>query len=165
MKKLITIVFIFCLSTISFAQEGKHTITMDRGFFSTDFTVDGRESNVNEVENMLLTVSEAHDKWVLGNVFRYISWGTAGVGGFFVGYGAVQSQSFDEDTVNGYKRTMALGGVIVVAALIVKYIGNSKKDSAIELYNELNGKIISNGSFSFGIIPTEKGGIALALNF
>lgn len=165
MNKLIAIVFIFCLSTISFAEEEKHTITMDRGFFTTSYTIDGQESDVNAVEYMLLTVYEANDKWNTGNVLRYVSWGVAGVGGFFVGYGAAQSQSFDEDTVNGYKRTMALGGVIVVAALIVKYIGNSKKDSAIELYNELNGKIISNGSFSFDIIPTEKGGIALALNF
>ena len=60
---------------------------------------------------------------------------------------------------------VAAGGAIIVAAFIIERIGNSKKDKAVEIYNNYKGDIIGNGSFSMGIVPTEQGGIALAFNF
>lgn len=170
------------LTSTAFAQSGNgnenHTIVFDRGFFGDTYTVDGKESNVDEVENLLVYVPEANSKWNSGNVIRYVSWGIAGVGGFFIGYGIAESQSFDEDAVAGYKRTLGLGAAIVVAALIVEYIGNSRKDGAIELYNSLSGKNqtpASNGSsdetseektsFNIQFGPTPQGGFGLAFNF
>ena len=72
------------LAASAFAQGGNeaHTITMDRGFFGTDYTVDGKESNVDEVENLLLDVPEASEMWSSGNTYCYVSWGMAFVGGF-----------------------------------------------------------------------------------
>lgn len=57
------------------------------------------------------------------------------------------------------------GGAIIVGALILEYVGNSKKDSAVEIYNSEIGKIAGNESVNLSIVPTEQGGIALAFNF
>ena len=94
---------------------------------------------------------------------RYISWGAAFGGGFLLGYGIAEGSGYQAP--ESYKIKVLAGGVIIVAALIVEHIGNSKKDDAIDIYNQKIGTITSNNSFSMGIVPTEQGGIALAFNF
>ena len=184
MNKLISLLFALVLVSTAFAQQengtnggnAKHTIVFDRGFFGNTYTVDGNKSDVDEVEKLLEEVPEADSKWTTGNIIRYVSWGIAGVGGFFIGYGIAESQSFDEEVVAGYKRTMGLGAAIVVAALIVEYVGNSKKDGAIELYNSENGKKAGKSepdneiaeektSFNIQIGPIPQGGFGVAFNF
>lgn len=183
MNKLIALLFAIAIVSTAFAQDGsasgngKHTLTFDRGFFTNTYTVDGKESNVDEVEKLLLDVPDADSKWTTGNILRYVSWGIAGVGGFFIGYGIAESQSFDEEVVAGYKRTIGLGALIVVAGIIVEKVGNWKKDGAIELYNSENGKsaqkadstqvsrIEEKSSFNIQLGPTPQGGFGLAFNF
>ena len=163
MKKLFAVLLILCATTLSFAQSKKHTLTMDRGFFTTDYTIDGQEVDCDAFERELSNVHEAIDKWNTGNTMRYISWGAAFGGGFLLGYGIAEGSGYRAP--ESYKMKLLAGGVIIVAAFIIDYIGNSKKDKAVEIYNNYKGEILGNGSFSMGIVPTEQGGIALAFNF
>ena len=164
MKKLFAVLLILCAFSISFAQGQAHKLTMDRGFFSTDYAIDGQEVDCDAFEQELAKVPEAISKWKTGNILRYTSWGVAAGGGFLVGYSiAVGSAPGSSD--QGYKRTLALGGVIIVAAFVIEFIGNSKKDGAVELYNNEIGKIAGNESVNLSLVPTEQGGIALAFNF
>ena len=163
MKKLFAVLLILCATTLSFAQAKKHTLTMDRGFFTTDYTIDGQEVDCDAFERELSNVYEAIDKWNTGNTMRYISWGAAFGGGFLLGYSIYQGSSYGAGS--SYLMGVAAGGAIIVAAFIIDYIGNSKKDKAVEIYNNYKGDIIGNGSFSMGIVPTQQGGIALAFNF
>ena len=59
---------------------------MDRGFFSTDYAIDGQEVDCDAFEQELAKVPEAISKWKTGNILRYTSWGVAAGGGFLVGY-------------------------------------------------------------------------------
>ena len=163
MKNLFAVLLVLCTATLSFAQAPKHTLTMDRGFFTTDYTIDGQEVNSDIFERELANVPEAISKWNTGNTMRYISWGVAFGGGFLLGYGIAEGSGYQAP--ESYKIKVLAGGVIIVAALIVEHIGNSKKDDAIDIYNQKIGTITSNNSFSMGIVPTEQGGIALAFNF
>lgn len=194
MYKLITAFFAFVLATAAFAQHGgpenvsldgnaKHTITFNRGFFGDDYTVDGRESNVDEVENLLLYVPDANDQWKTGNILRYVSWGVAFVGGFCVGYGIMDAQSdMEYGTFGNGRGPIIIGGALaIVAGLIMEKVGNSKKDGAIELYNSQSGKNQAPAaapdvpessapeseetSFNIQVGPTPQGGIGLAFNF
>ena len=165
MKNLLIVLLVLFATTLSFAQDQVHKLNMDRGFFTTDYTIDGQEVDCDAFEQELAKVPEAISKWNTGNILRYTSWGIAGVGGFIVGYNIVQSQNPAAEDPNAYKRYLGLGGAIIVAAFVMEYIGNSKKDGAVELYNQKIGTITSNDSFSMGIVPTEQGGIALAFNF
>ena len=176
MKISNALILAFALAAFAFALDGNesHTITMDRGFFSTDYTVDGKESNLDEVEELLLYVPDANEMWSSGNTLRYVSWGMAFVGGFGVGYGIVESQNaIGEGTFqNGRGVYIIGGGLLVVAALIMEHIGNSKKDSAIELYNSSSGKTPKydgfgtpiESSYNIQLAPTANGA-ALAFNF
>ena len=163
MKKLFAVLLILCATTLSFAQSKKHTLTMDRGFFTTDYTIDGQEVDCDAFEKELSNVHEAIDKWNTGNTMRYISWGAAFGGGFLLGYGIAEGSGYRAP--ESYKMKLLAGGVIIVAAFIIERIGNSKKDKAVEIYNNYKGEILGNGSFSMGIVPTEQGGIALAFYF
>ena len=164
MKKFLIVLIVLFATTLSFAQDQAHKLNMDRGFFTTDYTIDGQEVDCDAFEQELAKVPEAISKWKTGNILRYTSWGVAAGGGFLVGYSiAVGSAPGSSD--QGYKRTLALGGVIIVAAFVIEYIGNSKKDGAVELYNNEIGKIAGNESVNLSLVPTEQGGIALAFNF
>lgn len=165
MKKFLIVLIVLCATTLSFAQSQAHKLTMDRGFFTTDYAIDGQEVDCDAFEQELAKVPEAISKWKTGNILRYTSWGVAAGGGFIIGYNIVQSQNPAAEDPNAYKRYLGLGGAIIVAAFVMEYIGNSKKDGAVELYNQKIGTITSNDSFSMGIVPTEQGGIALAFNF
>jgi len=192
MYKLVSLFFALAIST-AFAQhggpeastvdvKGKHTITFNRGFFGDDYTVDGRESNVDEVENLLPYVPDANDQWKTGNILRYVSWGVAFVGGFCVGYGIMDSQNDSEyGTFGNGRGPIIIGGALaIVAGLIMEKVGNSKKDGAIELYNSQSGKnqapvteseastdeiTEEETSFNIQIGPIPQGGIGLAFNF
>ena len=163
MKKLFAVLLILCAATLSFAQGQAHKLTMDRGFFSTDYTIDGQDVDGDAFEQELAKVPEAISKWNTGNTMRYVSWGAAFGGGFLLGYGIAEGSGYRAP--ESYKIKVLAGGVIIVAALIVEHIGNSKKDDAVDIYNQKIGTITSNNSFSMGIVPTEQGGIALAFNF
>ena len=165
MKKLFAILLVLFAASLSFAQGQVHKLTMDRGFFTTDYTIDGQEVDCDVFEQELARVPEAISKWNTGNVLRYTSWGIAGVGGFIVGYNIAQSQNPTAEDPNAYKRYLGLGAAIIVAAFVVEYIGNSKKDGAVELYNQKIGNIADNHSVKWSLVPTEQGGIALAFNF
>ena len=165
MKKLFAVLLILCAATLSFAQGQAHKLTMDRGIFTTDYTIDGQEVDCDVFEQELARVPEAISKWNTGNILRYTSWGIAGVGGFIVGYNIAQSQNPTAEDPNAYKRYLGLGAAIIVAAFVVEYIGNSKKDGAVELYNQKIGNIADNHSVKWSLVPTEQGGIALAFNF
>ncbi|MBR4915812.1 MAG: hypothetical protein IKZ45_01855 [Fibrobacter sp.] len=194
MYKLVSLFFAFFLATAAFAQHGgpesvsldgnaKHTITFNRGFFGDDYTVDGRESNVDEVENLLPYVPDANDQWKTGNILRYVSWGVAFVGGFCVGYGIMDAQSdMEYGTFGNGRGPIIIGGALaIVAGLIMEKVGNSKKDGAIELYNSQSGKNQAPAaapdvpessapeseetSFNIQVGPTPQGGIGLAFNF
>ena len=192
MYKLVSLFFALAIST-AFAQhggpeastvdvKGKHTITFNREFFGDDYTVDGRESNVDEVENLLPYVPEANDQWKTGNILRYVSWGVAFVGGFCVGYGIMDAQSdMEYGTFGNGRGPIIIGGALaIVAGLIMEKVGNSKKDGAIELYNSQSGKnqapvteskdstdeiTEEETSFNIQVGPTPQGGIGLAFNF
>ena len=190
MKNLLILFFALCSAATAFAQHNsgvidgnaKHTITFERGFFFNTYTVDGRESNVDEVENLLVYVPEANDKWNTGNILRYTSWGIAFAGGFCVGYGLVDAQAdMEYGTFGNGRGPIIIGGAIaIVAAIIMEKVGDAKKDGAIELYNSQSGKNaaqpepasesddeISEETTSFNIQfgPTPQGGFGLALNF
>lgn len=167
--KLINIIFALALfASFGFAQNGntnfdgnqKHTIVYERGFFSNTYKVDGQEVDQDVEEQLLLYVPEANDKWNTGDVFRYASWGIAFAGGFMVGYGAVQSQSLDEDVESQYKMPLTIGAVLIVTGIILEKVGNSKKDGAIEIYNSESGKQAeSTTSFNIQVAPTTQGGV------
>ena len=165
MKKIFAVLLILCAFSISFAQGQTHKLAMDRGFFTTDYTIDGQEVDCDAFEQELARVPEAISKWNTGNILRYTSWGIAGVGGFIVGYNIAQSQNPTAEDPNAYKRYLGLGAAIIVAAFVVEYIGNSKKDGAVELYNQKIGNIAGNHPVNWSLVPTEQGGIALAFNF
>lgn len=95
------------------------------------------------IEVILPYVPEAKDKWATGNALRYTSWALALAGGFSLGYGIVDNQSPDamgEATMSGAWGVMILGGgATIVVAFIMEHVGNSKKDHAIEVFNNQNG--------------------------
>ena len=163
MKKLLAVLFILFTTTLSFAQAQAHKLTMDRGFFTTDYTIDGQEVDGDAFERELTNVPEAISKWNTGNTMRYISWGAAFGGGFLLGYGIVEGSGYQAP--DSYKIKLIAGGAIVVVAMIIEHIGNSKKDSAVDIYNREIGRITGNDSVNLSIVPTEQGGIALAFNF
>lgn len=181
--KIINILFALVIfASFGFAQDSansfdgnqKHKITFDRGFFTNDYTVDGKEVDVDVVENLLLYVPEANSKWSTGNTLRYVSWGIDFIGGFFIGYSIIQSQSPYEEDINSYKTKLALGAGILIVGLILEKVGNSKKDGAIELYNSQSGMQSqqqnsdaseTSTSYNLQIVPTSQGGIGLAFNF
>ena len=190
MKKLLVTFLALAFASIAFAQHNdpldgnaKHTIKFERGFFFDTYTVDGRESNVDEVENLLLYVPEANDQWNTGNILRYVSWGIAFAGGFCVGYGIADAQSdMEYGTFGNGRGPIIIGGAIaIVVGVIMEKVGDSKKDGAIELYNSQNGKSAAQPapasessdneiteeetSFNIQIAPTPQGGIGLAFNF
>ena len=197
MYKLVSLFFAFFLATAAFAQHGgpestyldgnaKHTITYNRGFIFDSYTVDGRESNADEVETLLPYVPEANDQWNTGNVLRYVSWGIAFAGGFCVGYGIADAQADTEyGTFGNGRGPIIIGGAIaIVVGINMEKVGNSKKDGAIEIYNSQSGKSQAPAaapefpesdtssdeteeetSFNIQIGPTPQGGIGLAFNF
>lgn len=179
-----SLIFIFVLAIISsaFAEEApvQHKITFERGLFTNTYTVDGRDSDVDEVENLLLYVPDASAKWETGNTIRHISWGLAFTGGFFIGYGIYDSSTdrLHGTFEGGRGMIIYLGGFAIIAGFILERIGNSKKDTAIEIYNSENGKKSSiptfghedefkdnQSSFNIEIAPTPLGGVGLAFNF
>jgi hypothetical protein len=163
MKKLLAVLFILFATTLSFAQAQAHKLTMDRGFFTTDYTIDGQEVDGDAFERELTNVPEAISKWNTGNTMRYISWGAAFGGGFLLGYVIVEGSGYQAP--DSYKIKLIAGGAIIVVAMIIEHIGNSKKDSAVDIYNREIGRITGNDSVNLSIVPTEQGGIALAFNF
>jgi hypothetical protein len=163
MKKLFAVLLVLFAATLSFAQGQVHKLTMDRGFFTTDYSIDGQEVDSDAFERELTNVPEAISKWNTGNTMRYISWGAAFGGGFLLGYGIAEGSGYQAP--ESYKMKVLAGGVIIVAALIVEHIGNSKKDDAVDIYNKEIGKIAGNDSVNLSLVPTEQGGIALAFNF
>ena len=163
MKKLLVVLLVLCATTLSFAQAKKHTLTMNRGFFTTDYFIDGQEVDGDAFEMELTNVHDAIDTWNTGNTMRYISWGAGFGGGFLLGYSIFQGSSYGAGS--SYLMGVAAGGAIIVGALILEYVGNSKKDSAVDIYNSEIGKIAGNESVNLSIVPTEQGGIALAFNF
>ncbi|SHK95543.1 hypothetical protein [Fibrobacter sp. UWB12] len=163
MKKLFAVLLVLFAATLSFAQGQVHKLTMDRGFFTTDYTIDGQEVDSDAFERELTNVPEAISKWNTGNTMRYISWGAAFGGGFLLGYGIAEGSGYQAP--ESYKMKVLAGGVIIVAALIVEHIGNCKKDTAVDIYNKEIGKNAGNGSTNWSLVPTEQGGIALAFNF
>ena len=193
MYKLVTILFAFVLAATAFAQHGgpaesngKHTITLERGFFFDTYVIDGVESSVDDVENLLPYVPEANEQWNTGNILRYVSWSIAFAGGFCVGYGLIDAQSDTEyGTFGNGRGPIIIGGALaIVAGIIIEKVGNSKKDGAIELYNSQNGKSQAPAgqsapatedssdeiteeetSFNIQIGPTLQGGFGVALNF
>ena len=163
MKKLFAVLFVLFATTLSFAQAQAHKLAMDRGIFTTDYTIDGQDVDSDAFERELTNVPEAISKWNTGNTMRYISWGAAFGGGFLLGYGIAEGSGYQAP--ESYKMKVLGGGVIIVAALIVEHIGNSKKDDAVDIYNKEIGKIAGNESVNLSLVPTEQGGIALAFNF
>jgi hypothetical protein len=163
MKKLFVVLLILCVTTLSFAQEKKHTLTFKRGFFTNDYLIDGQEVSCSDFEYELARDYEAVSKWDTGNTMKYVSWGMAFGGGFLVGYGIAQGSQYGAD--QSYTFKLMAGGVLIVAAFIIERIGNSKKDDAVELYNKNIGKIAGNESVNLSLVPTEQGGTALAFNF
>jgi hypothetical protein len=163
MKKLFAVLFVLFATTLSFAQAQAHKLAMDRGIFTTDYTIDGQDVDSDAFERELANVPEAISKWNTGNTMRYISWGAAFGGGFLLGYGIAEGSGYQAP--ESYKMKVLGGGIIIVAALIVEHIGNSKKDDAVDIYNKEIGKIAGNESVNLSLVPTEQGGIALAFNF
>lgn len=163
MKKLFAVLFVLFATTLSFAQAQAHKLAMDRGIFTTDYTIDGQDVDSDAFERELANVPEAISKWNTGNTMRYISWGAAFGGGFLLGYGIAEGSGYQAP--ESYKMKVLGGGIIIVAALIVEHIGNTKKDDAVDIYNKEIGKITGNDSVNLSIVPTEQGGIALAFNF
>ena len=163
MKKLFAVLFVLFATTLSFAQAQAHKLAMDRGIFTTDYTIDGQDVDSDAFERELANVPEAISKWNTGNTMRYISWGAAFGGGFLLGYGIAEGSGYQAP--ESYKMKVLGGGVIIVAALIVEHIGNSKKDDAVDIYNKEIGKIAGNESVNLSLVPTEQGGIALTFNF
>jgi hypothetical protein len=163
MKKLFAVLLVLFATTLSFAQAQAHKLAMDRGIFTTDYTIDGQDVDSDAFERELANVPEAISKWNTGNTMRYISWGAAFGGGFLLGYGIAEGSGYQAP--ESYKMKVLGGGVIIVAALIVEHIGNSKKDDAVDIYNKEIGKIAGNESVNLSLVPTEQGGIALAFNF
>ena len=55
MNKLIALLFAVAIVSTAFAQDelanGKHTVTLNRGFVKSTYTVDSKRSNVDEVNN------------------------------------------------------------------------------------------------------------------
>ena len=163
MKKFLIVLIVLFATTLSFAQDQAHKLNMDRGFFTTDYTIDGQEVDCDVFEQELANVPEAISKWNTGNTMRYISWGAAFGGGFLLGYGIAEGSGYQAP--ESYKMKVLGGGIIIVAALIVEHIGNSKKDDAVDIYNKEIGKIAGKESVNLSLVPTEQGGIALAFNF
>ena len=163
MKKLFAVLLVLFATTLSFAQAQAHKLAMDRGIFTTDYTIDGQDVDSDAFERELANVPEAISKWNTGNTMRYISWGAAFGGGFLLGYGIAEGSGYQAP--ESYKMKVLGGGIIIVAALIVEHIGNSKKDYAVDIYNKEIGKIAGNESVNLSLVPTEQGGIALAFNF
>ena len=91
-------------------------------------------------------------------VFYYPGIVLGGIGGFAVGYGVV-SWAMGEDF--GMPLTLAGAGVVGVAVLI-DYIAGKYFDSAIQIYNREAGY---ETSLKLQIVPTQQGGLALALAF
>ena len=55
MNKLIALLFAFAIVSTAFAQDesanGKHTVSLDRRFVKTTYTVDSKKSNVDGISN------------------------------------------------------------------------------------------------------------------
>ena len=163
MKKALLFLIALGLFTFSFAQEKKHTLAYNDGFFVNDYLIDGQEVSSTEFERELVNDYYAIRKWETGNTMKYISLGMAFGGGILMGYGAYQGSLYNAP--QGYHVLLMAGGALLVASLVLDIIGNSKKRTAVKLYNKNSGATASNNSLSMDIVPTEQGGIALAFKF
>lgn len=173
-KIFYALVLSLLLSSVAYADfdgNEKHTIK-NVGVFTNSYTVDGTETDVDEVERLLLYVPDANEKWGTGKILRYVSYGLGFVGGFIVGYSAVSGSNYDAG--DDYKTGLFIGGGIVLAAIIVNRVGASKRNGAIEIYNSESGKQKANfgdmsgnafSAFNIQVAPTSQGGVGLAFNF
>ena len=167
MKMIYVLILSALLTSTAFAFDGyaKHAIVRDAGFFTTDYTIDGQEASESEVEDYLIYVQDAYDKWKFGKTMGYVSLGMAAGGGFIIGYSALSGADYGAG--DGYKIGITIGAGIFVAAIILNRVAASKLNGAIELYNSESGTIKNpyETSFNIQLAPTPQGGIGLAFNF
>lgn len=98
------------------------------------------------------------DDYSTAMMFYYPSIFFGGVGGLALAYGLVSCLGNDE--VGIY---LTLGGAVSIGlAILLGHFSNNYYDSSIELYNMYIG---DKPAFMVKLVPTEKGGLALAFSF
>ena len=99
------------------------------------------------------------DDYSTAMMFYYPAMAIAYTGGFGIGYGLV-TWIMQGDDVGMY---LTLGGVVLAGvAILLEKVSNNYIDSSIELYNKNIG---NDSAFKVKLLPTEKGGLALAFSF
>lgn len=122
-------------------------------------------SKKNIIENALKADPLSADDYSTAMMFYYPALTLAGIGGAGLGYGLITPLG----AVFGNSSSLEAGKYLVVGGLIIGGIGlvlgkvsNNYLDSSIELYNKNVG---NESAFKVKLVPTEKGGLALAFAF
>ena len=101
------------------------------------------------------------DDYSTAMMFYYPALTLAGIGGAGLGYGIVAWITQGSDSDEGMYITLG-GAVSIGLAILLGHFSNNYYDSSIELYNMYIG---DKPAFMVKLVPTEKGGLALAFAF
>ena len=143
------------------------------------------EDNLNKPENRKITYIQNQKQWYIGDYIAtpgaveallkahpdaavevskaksYFMWGMlcAGIGGAAMGYGLAEWSEGKKK----YTKPITFSGIAVASAgLVLANLSWGRTRAAVEIYNKSLGY---NPSMYLSVVPTEQGGLALALAF
>ncbi len=164
-KSIALFLFIFALFGNAFADDGdvklspsiagKKLSFHDRNWFMGEQIVDA-----DVAINAIKSKEESSSAYSTAMGFYYPGLVLAYAGGAALGYGVVEWIWEDGDL--GMYLTLGGAGVIGIS-LLLSHIADGYMHDAIDLYNKGIG--ISETSLRLKLVPTEQGGIAVALAF
>ena len=143
-------------STLSPDLRGKKIVVSDKSFF-----IGNRLLNGDELEAVLKTNDEAASAYSTAMCFYYPGMVLAYAGGAALGYGVV-TWIWDSNSDLGMYMTLGSIGVIGLSLLLTRTANGYLLD-AVDLFNK--GVPVMETSVRLKIVPTEQGGIAVALAF
>ena len=131
------------------------------------------KKKVKNVEDLFYDMPEAAKNYRLGKTWKAVGWGIWGAGFFLTMYDMMSHtskyDSYSEKIYypNGryYNCPIFWTGIVLVGGCLpFSYVGNSKKRTAIDMYNAaVKRQRTSDASWDFGI--TQSGGLGLVVNF
>ena len=164
-KSIVLFLFVFALFGNAFAEEGEaklsHSIAGQKlSFHDRNWFMGEQIVEADVAFTALKSQDESSSAYGTAMGFYYPGLVLAYAGGAALGYGVVEWIWGNGDL--GMYLTLGGAGVIGIS-LLLSHIADSYMHDAIDLYNKGIG--ISETSLRLKLVPTEQGGIAVALAF